>query len=258
MSPSPGPGSEAVGPASARVQVTLADLGHDALVGADLPRLMDEAVAVIAQTLGVRHVSVLELDRAGETLRLRAGIGWREGTLGSMIDAMPGGYAAFTLSASEPVVVGDLSTETRFAPSPELLEHGVVASVAVRIMGAGLRPYGVLGAHSVHPREFDGSEVEFLCAVANLVALGIHRRRQALELNDTILQEAVVAKYALEAGQVERAQQVLLDIVARAQAMINDLLGGASGEPVRGLVAGDLRRAPLGDEGAPTPADGDR
>jgi GAF domain-containing protein len=240
--------------------VTLADLGHDALVGADLPRLMDEAVAVIAQTLDVRHVSVLELDRAGETLRLRAGIGWREGTLGAMIDATPGGHAAFTLSAPQPVVVGDLSAETRFAPGPELLEHGVVSSLAVRIMGAGVRPYGVLGAHSVRRREFAEGDVELLCAVANLVALGIHRRRQAFELNDTILQEAVVAKYALEAGQVERTQQVLLDIVARAQAMINDLLGGASGEPVRGLMPGDLRRA-TGDgdsDGAGSPADDER
>lgn len=66
------------------------------------------------------------------------------------------------------------------------------------------------------------------------------RERQALEINDTIVQGLTVAKYAMSIGAEEHSRQAIDDTLVRARAIITDLLGepGTSVE----LGPGDLRR----------------
>src|SRR5919112_5220380 len=109
---------------------------------------LQEAVELIARALAVEHVTVLELAPRGDDVRLRAGVGWGEGAIGHTVAAMPGGYVRFTLDSPAPVIVEDLASETRFTPSPALLDAGIRSSAAVRIPGRDERPYGVIGAHS--------------------------------------------------------------------------------------------------------------
>lgn len=69
------------------------------------------------------------------------------------------------------------------------------------------------------------------------------RQRQALEINDNIVQGLAVAKMALELGEREKSHEALETALASASRIITDLLGQASPE-VR-LGSGDLvRRAP--------------
>jgi hypothetical protein len=67
------------------------------------------------------------------------------------------------------------------------------------------------------------------------------RERQALEINDNIVQGLTVAKYALNIGAEDRSSQAIDDTLARARAIITDLLG----EPGTAIEfgPGDLRRA---------------
>jgi hypothetical protein len=67
------------------------------------------------------------------------------------------------------------------------------------------------------------------------------RERQALEINDNIVQGLTVAKYAMTIGSEEHSRQAIEDTLTRARAIITDLLGepGTSIE----LGPGDLRRA---------------
>ena len=67
------------------------------------------------------------------------------------------------------------------------------------------------------------------------------RERQALEINDNIVQGLTVAKYALTIGAEDRSSQAIDDTLARARAIITDLLG-EPGTAVE-LGPGDLRRA---------------
>jgi hypothetical protein len=53
------------------------------------------------------------------------------------------------------------------------------------------------------------------------------RERQALQLNDNVLQGLVVAKMALELGQTERAGAALESSISAASVMISDLLGSS-------------------------------
>lgn len=194
---------------------------------------LQDAVALIARTLEIEHVTVLELAPEGEDVRLRAGVGWEEGAIGHRVDAMPGGYVRFTLDAAEPVIVEDLETEDRFAPSPVLRAEGIRSSAAVRIPGRDERPYGVIGAHSPEPRMFGNGDVAFLAGMAQIVSAMIAHHRQALEIHDEVLQSLLVAHYAGRQGRPE-ATDLLERAIGRARTLIGEMLGDDS-------LPGDLR-----------------
>lgn len=172
-----------------RRQGAIADLRHHALSDADLDALMDRAVAVVARILDVPLVKVLELLPDRPELLLRAGVGWQDGTVGrATVGAGLDSQAGFTLYASKPVVVGDLTThqpivvedlrtETRFSGPALLSDHGVVSGVSVIIYDRPDRPFGVLGAHTTRPRHFTEQDSRFLQMVANVLATAIQRRR---------------------------------------------------------------------------------
>ena len=66
------------------------------------------------------------------------------------------------------------------------------------------------------------------------------RERQALEINDNIVQGLAVARMALESGDDEDTRMAIEDTLRRSQALISDLLGPGVSEP---LGPGDLRRS---------------
>jgi len=165
-----------------RQQAAIAELGQLALMTADLYEVMDKAAALVAQTLQVDYAKVLELLPAGDALLLRAGIGWRAGLVGrATVGAGSESQAGYTLLTNQPVIVRDLRTETRFSGPPLLHEHGVVSGMSVVIRGRE-RPYGVLGAHTIRPREFTPDDVRFLQAIANMLASTVARKRTEEEL----------------------------------------------------------------------------
>lgn len=160
----------------ARQQAAVVELGQRALAGADLSELNDAAVAIVAQTLGVEYAKVLELLPNGRALLLRSGVGWRAGYVGKKtVSSNRGSQAGYTLLTKGPVVVEDLSTETRFSGPPLLCDHGVVSGMSVVIFGKE-RPYGVMGAHTRERRIFSHDDINFLQAMANVLAAAIDRK----------------------------------------------------------------------------------
>ncbi len=67
------------------------------------------------------------------------------------------------------------------------------------------------------------------------------RERQALEINDNIVQGLVVAKYSAQRGNVEAAVEAIEDTLVRARKLISDQL--ADVVEGRGIRPGDLARA---------------
>ena len=145
---------------------------------------MDKTVALVARVLGVEYCKILKLLPDGEAFLLKAGIGWHPGLVGqATVSAGRESQAGFTLLSSEPVIVDNLRTERRFNGPLLLFDHKVVSGMSVTIFGKE-RPYGVLGAHTLHHRKFSHDDVNFLVAVANVLAAAIERRR-----DEAILQE---------------------------------------------------------------------
>lgn len=160
-----------------RQQAVVAELGQRALGGVDLLSLMDEATARTAQTLGVEYCGVLELLPSGKSLVLRAGVGWQAGLVG--MATMQGDattQAGVTLAGGQPVVVSDLSDETRFTVAPWMKQHGLVSGMSVVIAGPS-RTFGVMGVHTGRKRNFTEDDVRFLQSVASVLALAWEKQQ---------------------------------------------------------------------------------
>lgn len=170
-------------------QQAVARFGRFALEDNDLQAVMDEAVTIARDELDVPLTKILQFSDSAEDLVLRAGCGWREGLVGKgRVGIERESQAGFTLLQKEPVIVTDLRTETRFDGPQLLWDHGVVGGMSVTIAGTGERPFGVFGVHTQERRTFETFDVEFLQALANIVA-NRGRQHAAEEQRSLVLRE---------------------------------------------------------------------
>ena len=172
-----------------RRQALLAELGLKTLASEDLGRVMDEAVAIVADALAVDLVGVTELLAGGERLRLCAGIGWRTGVVGAATGtAGRRSLLGYTLLAGAPVVSVDLENDDRFELSPFVRAHHPASAATVIVTGRE-RPFGVLGAFSLEPRSFSDDDVAFLQTVANVISAAVERAAADRRLADVMESE---------------------------------------------------------------------
>lgn len=165
-----------------RQQAAVADIGEHALGGAELSVLMEEATAVVAQTLKVDFCTILEILPDREGLLLTAGFGCKAELLGrAKVGPGTSSQAGYTLLTGQPVVVEDLSTEQRFEAPALLRDGGVVSGVTV-IIGTKDRAFGVLGAHTVSRRTFSIDDIHLMQAVAHVLFQVVEHSRAAEEV----------------------------------------------------------------------------
>ena len=157
-------------------QEAVAHLGHQALRGAKLDALLDEAVALVRTILRVDYCSVLQLSPDGTELIATAQVGWPDAETGNRFPVGPRSQSGFTLLRREPVIVADMAAETRFEASPVVQASGVTSSVSVVIEG-GETLLGVLCVFTREPRTFAQDDVHFLQAIANVLTEAIQRQR---------------------------------------------------------------------------------
>jgi PAS domain S-box-containing protein len=166
-------------------QAIVAELSQLALAGSSLNTLMQRANIVIVQSLNVEYSSILELSVSENNFLLRSGVGWRQGKIGkTRVNTGQESQAGFTLISTEPIVVNNFSSETRFNKTPLLAEHEVESGISV-VIHCKERPFGILGAYSKLPRNYNRDEIYFLQAVANVLATAIERK-----LAETRLQQS--------------------------------------------------------------------
>lgn len=156
----------------------LVDLGRLSVENASTERFLDQAVVQIARAVEIHHVKVLQYRPDTSDLLLIAGIGWKDGvvgtaTLSSDLRSPPG--RAF--QTAEPVSIRDFSEQEEYVRSEFLSEHGIVAvsNVPVVIGGAA---WGVLEVDSTKPRDFSQDTTEFLTAAAALIGAALRRNAQ--------------------------------------------------------------------------------
>jgi PAS domain S-box-containing protein len=170
--------------ARARQQAVVADLGLRALRSDDLDALMAEAAAVVARALGVELVAIADT-LPGQELSWRASFGWRMDASGpgrSCPDAR-NSLEGYTLDAGGPVVAEDVLADERFRPPTQFAAHDPVSAVSVPITGQE-NPVGVLSAAAKTVRAFGADDINFLQAVANVLASAVERSRVEKQLHE--------------------------------------------------------------------------
>src|SRR4029077_8731046 len=170
-------------------QEAVARLGELALTESDLQKLFVEIVTTTAESLDVEFVKILELVPGDAELLLRAGVGWREGLIGTAHESTGRhSQAGYALASGGPVIVTDLKSETRFEPPALLRDHGVNSGVSVPIAGRDGRAYGVIGAHTARRRGFGAHEASSRVRPATLHG-GAIQRRQADQRHELMIRE---------------------------------------------------------------------
>jgi diguanylate cyclase (GGDEF)-like protein/PAS domain S-box-containing protein len=234
-------------------QAAVAALGVAALEGTEVSSLMDEAVALVSKTLGVEFCELLELTEDREALLLSAGTGWQAGLVRTAL--MPLGsefHAGFTWGSRGRVVVEDYAGEPRFRATALLRKHGVVSGVSVTL-GGKRTPLGVLGAHSAQKRSFRPDEVDFLQAIANVLAEAIVRQSAESKVRHQALHDPLTGlpnrsllldrlnHWAARAGR-DRSTAAVLFVDLDNFKVINDALGHEHGDRLLCSVADRLER----------------
>jgi PAS domain S-box-containing protein len=151
--------------------------------------LLRRAAALVARSLRVEHVEILEAapDREALAVRARVGLGLAD-DMPSIVPGGAGSLAGYALPREEPVVAEDLAHEARFTDG-RLLALRVASAVAVVVGGNGGGPFGVLAAASTRPRAFTAEELHCLTALADMLAGALHR----IDVEETL--RAAEARY---------------------------------------------------------------
>jgi diguanylate cyclase (GGDEF)-like protein/PAS domain S-box-containing protein len=234
-------------------QAAVAELGVAALEGTEVASLMDEAAQLVVRTLDVEFCELLELTADREALILSAGAGWRPGLVRTAL--MPLGsefHAGFTWGSRGKIVVEDYAAEARFRPTALLREHEVVSGVSVTL-GGKRTPLGVLGTHSATKRSFRPDEVDFLQAIANVLAEAIVRRSAESRVRHQALHDPLTGlpnrsllidrlNHWAARAERDRSSAAVLFVDLDNFKVINDALGHDQGDRLLRAVADRLRQ----------------
>jgi GAF domain-containing protein len=153
-----------------RQQSAIAGFGSFALRQSDLQTVLDEAGRACAKGLEVRFCKIYRYQPLTEDLLVVAGVGWREGVVGSAVsraDVTTPQGRAFTTGA--PTTSSDLKADRSFLLPDFYQAHGIVSTIDVPIKGQD-RPYGVLEVDSDTQHDYDQHDIDFLTGFANVLA----------------------------------------------------------------------------------------
>ncbi len=228
------------------------EIGEICLDASRLSEIMEQAAHRIAAVLKVDLSEVLTLDDQHEVLRLVAGVGWKQGVVGTVtVPKGPESQAGYTLLVNCPVIAEDLQIETRFTGSITLDEHRAVSGLSVPMVSRN-HTIGVLSAYSTTRRAFSPDEVEFLQSVSSLIAVTIERRKAEETLEQYAIHDALTGMYnrryfhgrvdeeVARAARNQRPLAILLCDLDRFKAL-NDAQGHERADEILKVVATSIQ-----------------
>ncbi|WP_165982903.1 PAS domain S-box protein [Dankookia rubra] len=174
------------GKQAATRQRILADFGEYALRSETLDEVLTEACRLVSEALGTKHAKILEIQQDGQSLLVRAGVGWAPDIVGKLrLEMRERSSETFSIKAGRPVITQDIHEEARFDVPAFLRDAGVVALANVPIFLPGGRTYGLLQVDATQPRAFGPDDSEFLRTYATILGPVIDRLHKVSRLRAT-------------------------------------------------------------------------
>jgi PAS domain S-box-containing protein len=205
---------------AAREQTLLTDLSLRALSADDLQALLDDAVRLVADVLQVELGEIAELEPAGGRLSWRAAFGWSADEIARAgpCPAGAGSLVGYAFLVGEPVISDNVAADERFRVSSLLAQRAPMSAAAVVIPGQH-DPYGVLAVIARQPRTFGSREIEFMQAVATVIAIAVERAAVDDRLEAARLSErARIARELHDGGLRELTDALSIATLARSGA----------------------------------------
>jgi diguanylate cyclase (GGDEF)-like protein len=235
-------------------QREVARFGQIALEGADIDDLCREASEILARVLDVGMGGVLKLLPGGDELVLVAAEGIPEEIIGQA--RVPTGYRSqtgYALATGMAIVVSDWEKETRFEKSG-LQTHLGMRSAAIVLIKGKEQPYGAVGAGSREAREFSPQDVNFMQAIANVLANAIERRAAEERMQHEALHDPLTGlpnrnlfldrlEHALSVAARHDNSIAVLFLDLDQFKLVNDSLGHAAGDELLAAVAPRIESA---------------
>jgi GAF domain-containing protein len=146
-----------------------------ALDAPDLESVLAEALEIATKILDLELAKVLQHDASLDNLIVRAATGWPTDVTGHVIEEpRESSQAGYALRTGHAIVVEDLRRVDAFRGAQLLRENDVVSGATVIIHGQ-LSAWGALSVHSTRRRMLAPDELDFLQAVADVIAAAVYR-----------------------------------------------------------------------------------
>ena len=171
----------------ARQQAAVAAIGQRALEGVAFEDLLEDAVTAIHDTLGIEQCGAVEYGPGVAIVRVA-----RAYPVGTELADNGTTLVGYARETGGPVLVDDVSTETRFEPlSRNHRQEGVASTIAVPIPAPDGHFYGALVAAAPTVRFFEADDIAMFQALANVLAGSLARtaadgRLRYLSLHDDL------------------------------------------------------------------------
>jgi diguanylate cyclase (GGDEF)-like protein len=230
----------------ARREAAMGRLGRLALRVPDRQALLDEAVALVTETLATADCAVLELLEGGDRVRLAAGVGAALGAEADPEDVPTEDrlLTGWILAGEDPVAVWEWATERRF-DAAALRARGMRSIAGAAIRGR-TGAFGVIAAHSGEVGGFSAEDAQWLQSIADLLASALDREDSEARMRHQSLHDALTGlpnrslfydriEHAFARAQRARTLVAVLLLDVDQFKTINDSLGHEAGDDL--LVA---------------------
>jgi len=164
----------------AKQQSAIASLGRLVLNSVD-SLVLDRVIDIMVDGVDADFGFINEL-LPGHVLRKIAGRVWAE--LPAEIPVHPASQAGAAILSGEAVVVDDYRTETRFKTFDLTVPHGILSGAVVPVASAR-RIFGVLSAQSRRVGHFRAEHIDFMQALANILAEALEREQARVAVEES-------------------------------------------------------------------------
>lgn len=156
----------------------MAALSQTLLAGNDLSQMLEEALALCAEILGVDRAAVEILDRAAGHFRTAATYGWPaeiSWTLTWDEEGLSNGVS-YVAKSQKPIFITEEEREMRFGVPDFIRQTGVRSTLIVPMALPNRNVVGTVAFNTISVRNFSEEEVEVAVSLANSIAQALDRR----------------------------------------------------------------------------------